>query len=380
MPGALPHVCFPGQSGHHKNTPRCPLVTQSGHRQLCEAANSRSGIGWRAAAGELIEKPRLTLVVADQSNQMQGLTGSNYLRGVVYGLSAVCIWGAFIVVSRLGVRTSLAPWDVAAIRFAVAGVLLLPYLLRRGLALDRLGWTGFAAIVVGCGAPMVLLVNAGLLFAPASHGGALFPGVMPLMVAILAAVILKEAFTLQKTGGLILIVLGAVGIVWASSGTIGTQQNVGHLLFLCAGFAWASYTVAMRRARLDGLHAAAISAVSSLVLYLPLYAIVARTSLLKAPLFDVALQAVVQGILTAIVALLLYGRMVGILGATGGAAFVALTPVITALLGIPVLGEWPSTIDWIAITLISLGVYLVSRAPLPARRARANIAPQTRRV
>jgi hypothetical protein len=73
-----------------------------------------------------------------------------------------------------------------AIRFAVAGVLLLPYLLRRGLALDRLGWTGLAAIVVGCGAPMVLLVNAGLLFAPASHGGALFPGVMPSMVAILA--------------------------------------------------------------------------------------------------------------------------------------------------------------------------------------------------
>ena len=72
-----------------------------------------------------------------------------------------------------------------------------------------------------------------------------------------------------------------------------------------------------------------------------------------------------QGILTAIVALLLYGRMVGILGATGGAAFVALTPVITALLGIPVLGEWPSTIDWISITLISLGVYLVSGGPLP---------------
>ncbi len=308
----------------------------------------------------------------------QDLTTSNYLRGALYGLSAVCIWAAFIVVSRLGVRTSLTPWDIAAIRFAVAGILLLPYLLRRGLALDRLGWMGFAAIVVGCGAPMVLLVNAGLLFAPASHGGALFPGVMPLMVAILAAVILKEAFTPQKTGGLILIALGAVGIVWASSGTIGTRQNIGHLLFLCAGLAWASYTVAMRRARLDGLHAAAISAVTSLVLCLPVYAIVARTSILKAPLFDVALQAVVQGILTAIVALLLYGRMVGILGATRGAAFVALTPAITALVAIPMLGEWPSAIDWIAISLISLGVYLVSGGPLPTRRARAKVASSMR--
>jgi drug/metabolite transporter (DMT)-like permease len=106
-------------------------------------------------------------------------TTSAYLRGALCGLSAVCIWAAFIVVSRLGVSTSLTPWDVAAIRFAVAGVILLPYLLKRGLALERLGWQGVAAVAVGCGAPMVLLVNAGLLFAPAAQGGALFPGVMP---------------------------------------------------------------------------------------------------------------------------------------------------------------------------------------------------------
>jgi uncharacterized membrane protein len=35
--------------------------------------------------------------------------------------------------------------------------------------------------------------------------GTLFPGVMPLMVALLAAVILKEAFSLQKNIGLVLI-------------------------------------------------------------------------------------------------------------------------------------------------------------------------------
>lgn len=128
--------------------------------------------------------------------------------------------------------------------------------------------------------------------------------------------------------------LGAIGIVWGNGDTLGTTQNVGHALFLAAGLVWAGYTVAMRRARLDGLHAAAIAAVGSLVLYLPAYAAVAGTSLFRAPLFDIALQAVVQGLLTAIVALLLYGRMVSLLGATSGAAFVALTPAMTALLAI----------------------------------------------
>ncbi len=300
-------------------------------------------------------------------------SSSDFIRGALYGLAAVCIWAAFIVVSRLGVRTSLTPWDVAAIRFATAGVLLLPYLLRKGMALDRLGWTGVAAIAIGCGAPMVLLVNAGLLFAPAAHGGALFPGVMPLMVALLAAIILKEAFTPQKNLGLALIVLGALTIVWATGGTLGTRQNIGHVLFLGAGLAWAGYTVAMRHARLEGLHAAAIAAVASLVLYLPIYAVVSRGSVLQAPVADVALQAIVQGVLTAIVALMLYGRMVAILGATAGAAFVALTPATTALLGIPVLGEWPSVIDWIAITVISVGVYLLSGGPLPFAVNKASL-------
>jgi drug/metabolite transporter (DMT)-like permease len=299
----------------------------------------------------------------------QNPTTSEYVRGVLCGLAAVSIWAGFIVVARLGIRTNLTPWDIAAIRFTVSGSLLLPYVIRKRLALERLGWTGLAAIVAGCGAPMVLLANGGLLFAPAAHGGALFPGVTPLMVAILAAVILREKFTFQKRIGCTLIVIGAICIVWGAGGTIGTSQNIGHLLFLSAGLAWACYTVAMRRARLDGLHAAGLAATASLALYLPIYAYFAGTSVLKAPLSDIALQAIVQGFLTGIVALLLYGRMVGLLGATSGAAFLALTPAMTALMGLPVLGELPSAIDWMAIVVISIGVYIVSGGPLPGRIA-----------
>jgi drug/metabolite transporter (DMT)-like permease len=93
------------------------------------------------------------------------------------------------------------------------------------------------AIIAGCGAPMVLLVNAGLLFAPAAHGGALYPGVMPLMVAMLAALILKEPISARKWCGLATIVLGAVSIVWGCGATEGTPQTIGHAMFLLAGLA-----------------------------------------------------------------------------------------------------------------------------------------------
>jgi hypothetical protein len=51
----------------------------------------------------------------------------------------------------------------------LAGLLLLAYLMHKGLAINRLGWSGLTALVIGGGAPMVLLANAGLMYAPAGH-------------------------------------------------------------------------------------------------------------------------------------------------------------------------------------------------------------------
>src|SRR3954452_3985595 len=151
-----------------------------------------------------------------------------YTRGAFYGLAAVSIWSGWIVVARLGLRTSLTPWDIAALRFGVAGILLLPYVLIKGFAREPLGCIGLAAIVFGGAAP-VLLANSGLLFASAAHAGALFPGVMPLMVALLAATILNETFTTSKKLGFALILPGVLVIAWHGSGAIGAGQNIGHV-------------------------------------------------------------------------------------------------------------------------------------------------------
>src|SRR6476646_10507195 len=101
-----------------------------------------------------------------------GRTAAEYIRGALYGLAAVTIWSGWIVVARLGLRSSLTPWDIAALRFAVAGLLMLPLVLARGVAIDRLGWGGLAAIVLGGAAP-VFFANWGLMFAPAAQAGAL---------------------------------------------------------------------------------------------------------------------------------------------------------------------------------------------------------------
>src|SRR5262252_430332 len=98
---------------------------------------------------------------------------SRYLTGAVFGLTAVSIWAGWSAMTRLAVTTHLDAWDIPALRFGVAGLLLSPILIRRGIALDRLGWLGLGGLIVGTGAPYALVVAVGLHFAPAYDAGAL---------------------------------------------------------------------------------------------------------------------------------------------------------------------------------------------------------------
>ena len=129
---------------------------------------------------------------------------------------------------------------------------------------------------------------------------------------------LGEAFTVAKRIGLVLIVSDVLGIVWGAGGTIGSRQNIGHAMFISAGMLWACYTMAMRKARLEGFHTAAIAAVGSLITYVPAYAIIFGTSLFNAPWRDLALQAFVHGLLVAVISFVCIGRSVNILGASNG--------------------------------------------------------------
>jgi EamA-like transporter family len=178
-----------------------PTVSDSSKRLIANYAI------WKAERHSRL--PNAAVELSPEPHFMSSPSAGEYVRGALFGFAAVSIWSGWIVASRFGLKTSLTPWDITAIRFAVAGMIVLPYLLRKGLAFDLPGWTGLAAILLGGGAPMVLVANAGLLFSPAAHADALFPGVMPLQVAILAKLVIGEALSWAKRIGFVLIRTGA---------------------------------------------------------------------------------------------------------------------------------------------------------------------------
>jgi drug/metabolite transporter (DMT)-like permease len=108
--------------------------------------------------------------------------------------------------------------------------------------------------------------------------------------------------------------------------------------------------------RVDPLHATAVVGVLSMVLYIPGYAWLAGADLAAAPWREIVIQAVFQGVLSAIVALLFYTRAGAILGAARGAVFAALVPTFSLLLAIPLLNEPLTQLQLVGVLLVTAGM------------------------
>jgi drug/metabolite transporter (DMT)-like permease len=293
------------------------------------------------------------------------------LVGALWGIGAALIWAGWMAITRLGVTTSLTAADLTLLRFGVAAVIMLPVLWRARYRVAAVPWPLLAGMVVGAGAPYSMVLGFGLSMAPAAHAGALVPGTMPLFTALLSAVFLGEVIVRRARLGLGVIVLGALTVAGLGVLTGWPQETAGHAVFLGGSIMWASFTVCLRRAALPTLDAVAVVCVVSGVLFAPVYLLLPAQGMAEASWWDIGMQAVYQGVLSAVAALFCFGRAVALLGAARAAVFAALVPVLVTLLGIPVLGEWPSPGDVVGVVLVSLGVFLASGARLPLGRRRA---------
>lgn len=280
--------------------------------------------------------------------------------GTLWGLGAAALWSGWWVMTRLGVTGALSGSDLAALRFGVAGVVMLPVLLRHRRQVMAAPPFLLAAMTAGAGVPYTLVAGLGLGLAPAGNGGALTLGLLPLFTALLAALTLGEAIGRRRGLGLSVIGLGALAI--AGHGLAAGSAWAGHLVFALGAFMWAGFSVAMRRSGLAPMAATAVVCVSSAGLYLPVYlAFLAPGGLLLAPTGLVVAQAVYQGVLSAFGALYCYGRAIACLGPTRAALFAALVPALSTAMGAALLGEIPSGVEAAGVALLSAGAALAAR-------------------
>ena len=278
--------------------------------------------------------------------------------GLICGLMAALIWGAWPVISKLGVGGHLDVYDVTALRFGVAGLVLLPILLRRPPRGAE--WGRGLALATGAGAPYILVAIGGLQLAPAGHFGVVAPGTN-IVVAILGAwLLLSDRPARQRIAGAAMVLAGILLVGWSSltaphEAGAGPQW-LGDLMFMAGGVLWAGYTLAARRWAVEPFRAVALVSVLSAAFYLPPYVALAGLRLLEAPLSEVLVQALFQGVLVAVVALVLHTKAVELLGAARAALFPALVPAAAMLLAVPVLGEIPTTLALLGVVVVVAGM------------------------
>ncbi|MEV4684696.1 DMT family transporter [Streptomyces kurssanovii] len=276
--------------------------------------------------------------------------------------AAVVLWTSFALTVRGIGSSSLTSIDVAFLRFATPVVILAPWLPRtvRALRGERIG----VLLMLGIGGlPHFLLSALGGHLTSAALIGLLIPGTVPLFVAVILYLRWRERISPRR-----LIALAAIitGITAAALQTTSTATTEGIGILLTAGCAWAVYTIGLRQTRL-GLTGVVLAVCTPATITAALLA--ASTAMPShlmtgtAGTSDVLLFTSLQGIGTGLLSTLCYAYAVRALGSNLAATAGALSPVLTALVAVPLFDEPVTPGVSAALTLIVTGVTVFNIAP-----------------
>lgn len=283
-------------------------------------------------------------------------------RGYLFGLT-LAVGSAFgFAAARAGILGGLSPNELVLMRFGVAGLLLLPLLIRWGLPdLAGIGWRRGLVLALFAGPAFSLLQMGGYAFAPLAHGAVIAPATVTILSTIAAGLVLGERLGPAHLVGAALVVAGVLLVSWDGLATsaAGGQSWIGDVMFFLSSVLWVGFTICLRQWRLDALRATAVVSVLSMLVTVPGYlALVGIDRLASLSIAALAVQGVMQGALMGVITLLAYGRAVALLGVSRAVLFPATVPAFSVIVGIPVVGEIPNLTQITGLALVTVGLLI----------------------
>ena len=274
----------------------------------------------------------------------------------------VFIWTANLLVSRYSVLEGLSSYDLAALRYSIAGLILLPNFFRIGGLKDLggLGWKKGLILSFLAGPPYMIPFFYGFKLAPVSHAAVLAPGIVPSVVFLGLVLTGRTSFSLAAVCSLILIV---IGLTFVTAVSFSTHQDVlmGDALFVVGGLFWGLFTFLSRIWKVSPMPSVTVISVLSLT-YIPFYFAFFYEGINEnISITHVVLQGIFQGLFNWIMAVALMLYALQKLGAQNTALFSPIVPLTAALMAIPFLGEIPTAMQWLGIIMVSLGILATSR-------------------
>jgi drug/metabolite transporter (DMT)-like permease len=274
------------------------------------------------------------------------------------GLAVVFIWSGWITLSRYGVHTGLAPADITLLRYWTALFAVSPLVLRYPWRQFR--WHQYLVIGLGVGFPYTMLSFYGLKVLRAAHAGVLVNGMLPVLGAIAAWLLFRQRIAAHRYAAIGLIFFSNFVMTGGSVFTSG--QPAGMVLLLTAALCYTGHMTGIRLWRMTWRDVVVIVPLVNVVLFTPLWYFL-PSGLTQASLQDIAVQALYQGIIVNVIALVCVAYAIRHLGTITVALFMSFVPVTTALLAWGVLGEALNAWEIAGIAGCSAGLLWYAREP-----------------
>ncbi len=282
----------------------------------------------------------------------------NFIIGIVSAVAVFCIWSGFFVVSRKGVTSPLTPYDLAALRFMVAGIVTLPFVYwwwPRGLK----WWMPLLLVVCGPGSIYTMILYTGLQNAPAAYAGVFANGSIPIATMLLAAIFSRDYPGPWRMLGIAILYLGGtmVGLRGLVAGGADVSQAIA--MFVASSILISAYIYGISKWGLSRWNALAVVNVPNLLIFLPIWYFFLPSGMGQATIEEIGLQVVFQGLGPGFFALIFFTLAATHLGASATSGFSAAVPAGVAVLGIPVLGEIPTAMEWVGIGCVTIGLAIL---------------------
>lgn len=259
-------------------------------------------------------------------------------QGYLFVCITMCIWGGFTILSRLNLHWHVSAWDLVAMRFAIAFIILMPVLVyKKDLAF--LWHPRPVILALTGGLAYCLTVYTAFLHAPAAHAAIFLNGCIPLCTAVAAYLLFKQPFD-KHTWLSLSIMLSALALMsYLMLHEQASAFGLGDILFFLSAVWWGIFTVLLKQWKLSAWHSMASVAIWSALIYLPIYILFIPKHFQEAEPVHLLVQGVFHGVLVVIIATLTYVAAIERLGAFKTGSIVTLAPFIAAVIAVPLLNE-----------------------------------------
>lgn len=277
-------------------------------------------------------------------------------RAYLAALTVVCVWSGWITISRYGVQTELQPADITLLRYLTALIGVTPLILRHPWRKFTL-WQ-YLVVGLGVGFPYTMFSFYGLRTIKAAHAGVLVNGLLPIFGALVAWFLFRQR--LSGVRYLAIAIIFIANLVMAGGDTFSTEHVLGMVFLLAAAVLYTGHMTGIRHWNFTWQEVLVTVPVVNSLLFLPLM-LIFPSNLTQAPLTEILIQAVYQGVVVNILALMCVAYAISHLGTITVSLFMSFVPVSTAILAWLLLQERLSTNEIAGIIGCSLGLLLYSR-------------------